>query len=143
MIALGSDHAGFELKEKIKKYLEEKKVETKDYGCFSDDPVDYPDYAEKVAKAVANGDADRGILVCGTGLGMSMSANKLPGIRAALCWNEKAAEMSRKHNDANVLCLGARLIDHTDALRIVNVWLKTGFDGGRHIKRVKKINKIV
>ncbi len=143
MIALGSDHAGFELKEKIKKYLEEKKVETKDYGCFSDDPVDYPDYAEKVAKAVANGDADRGILVCGTGLGMSMSANKLPGIRAALCWNEKAAEMSRKHNDANVLCLGARLIDHTDALRIVDVWLKTSFDGGRHIKRVEKINKIV
>jgi len=101
------------------------------------------DYAEKVAKAVANGDADRGILVCGTGLGMSMSANKLPGIRAALCWNEKAAEMSRKHNDANVLCLGARLIDHTDALRIVDVWLKTSFDGGRHIKRVEKINKIV
>ncbi|RLI97635.1 MAG: ribose 5-phosphate isomerase B [Candidatus Aenigmatarchaeota archaeon] len=142
MIALGSDHAGFGLKEKIKQYLEKKGLEIKDYGCFSEESVDYPDYAEKVARAVSSNEAEKGILICGTGIGMSIAANKISGIRAAVCWDEKSAEMSRRHNDANILCIGARLIDQELALRIVDVWLSTGFDGGRHVKRVKKINAI-
>jgi len=142
MIALGSDHAGFGLKEKIKQYLEKKGLEIKDYGCFSEESVDYPDYAEKVARAVSSNEAEKGILICGTGIGMSIAANKVSGIRAAVCWDEKSAEMSRRHNDANILCIGARLIDQELALRIVDIWLSTDFDGGRHVKRVKKINAI-
>ena len=142
IIALGSDHAGFELKEKIKQYLEKRKLKIKDYGCYSEESVDYPDYAEKVARTVANGKAEKGIVICGTGIGMSMAANKVLGIRAALCWNEETAEMSRKHNDANILCLGARMIDHEKALRIVDIWLKTNFEGGRHRRRVNKISII-
>lgn len=142
IIALGSDHAGFELKEKIKVHLQAKKLDVKDQGCFSGESVDYPDYAEKVARTVANGKAEKGIVICGTGIGMSMAANKVLGIRAALCWNEEAAELSRKHNDANILCLGARMIDHEKALRIVDIWLKTNFEGGRHGRRVNKISII-
>ncbi|MCD6557707.1 MAG: ribose 5-phosphate isomerase B [Candidatus Aenigmarchaeota archaeon] len=142
MIALGSDHAGFGLKEKIKQYLEKKGLEIKDYGCFSEESVDYPDYAEKVARAVSSNEAEKGILICGTGIGMSIAANKVSGIRAAVCWDEKSAEMSRRHNDANILCIGARLIDQELALKIVDIWLSTDFDGGRHVKRVKKINAI-
>jgi len=142
MIGIGSDHAGFELKEKIKEYLKELGYEYKDFGTKSNESVDYPDYALKVAECVAKKECNQGILICGSGLGMSMAANKVPGIRAALCYNTEMARLSREHNDANVLTIGARMIDEKTAKNIVRVWLKTEFAGGRHLRRVNKIKDI-
>jgi ribose 5-phosphate isomerase B len=138
-IAIGSDHAGFELKEEIKKHIEKLGHEYKDFGTFGKESVDYPDFASKVAKAVSKKIYDRGILICGSGIGMSMCANKVPGIRAALCYSIETAKLSRKHNDANVLTLGARLTNPKLAKKIVEVWLQTEFEGGRHKRRVDKI----
>jgi ribose 5-phosphate isomerase B len=141
-IAIASDHAGFELKEKIKEYLLELGYEYEDFGTNSNDSVDYSDFALKVAEPVSKKKFDRGILICGSGIGMSMAANKVPSIRAALCCTAEMARLSREHNDANVLTIGARLIDEKTAKDIVSVWLTTGFAGDRHLKRVNKIKDI-
>ena len=141
-IALGADHAGFELKEKIKQFLQDAGHEVLDLGCHSIASVDYPVYGAKVAKAVLQGEAERGILVCGTGLGMSMVANRFPGIRAALCHELFTARMSRLHNDANVLVLGGRVIGDVLALEMVKVFLETPFEGGRHLRRVNQIDEL-
>jgi len=142
IIALASDHAGYELKIKIKNYLELSKLQTEDFGVYKTDSVDYPDYGILAARAVAQGKADRGILICGSGIGMSMVANKVTGIRAALCTSIEMAELSRRHNNSNVLTLGGRIIDHQFALKIVDVWLKTPFEGERHLRRVNKIHQL-
>ena len=141
-IALGADHAGFELKEKIKTFLAEEGYEVLDLGCFSKESVDYPVYGAKVAQALLKGEAERGILVCGTGLGMSMVANRFPGIRAALCHEPFTARMSRLHNDANILVLGGRVIGDVLALEMVKVFLETPFEGGRHQRRVNQIDEL-
>ena len=141
-IAIGSDHAGFELKEKITKFLKALNHEYEDFGTDSEESVDYPDYALKVAETVARKECDRGILICGSGIGMCMSANKVPGIRAALCYNVEMARLSREHNDANVLTMGARMIDEDTTKEIVSVWLKTEFLGERHLRRVNKMKDI-
>ena len=141
-IAIASDHAGFELKERLKEYLQELGHECKDFGTHSNESVDYPDYALKVAESVAKSECERGILVCGSGIGMSITANKVPGIRAALCYDKKTAKLSREHNNANVLSLGARLIDEKTTREIIQVWLTTDFAGGRHLRRVNKIEEI-
>ncbi|WP_457680983.1 ribose 5-phosphate isomerase B [Thermovibrio sp.] len=141
-VALACDHGGFKLKEVIKSYLEELGVEYVDYGTYSEESVDYPDFAYRAARAIVNKEADRGIFICGTGIGISIAANKVRGIRAALCYNVYAAEMSRHHNDANVLCLGGRVLGEELAKRIVKAWLETPFDGGRHLRRIKKIEEI-
>ena len=141
-IALACDHGGYRLKEVIKSYLEELGIEYVDYGTYSEESVDYPDFAFKAAKGIVNGEADRGIFICGTGIGISIAANKVRGIRAALCYNVYAAEMSRRHNDANVLCLGGRVLGEELAKRIVKAWLETPFEGGRHERRINKIHRI-
>lgn len=141
-IALGSDHGGFILKEEIKDYLTQKKLDFHDFGTYYAASVDYPDFALKVAEAIAQGNYDRGILVCGTGIGIGIAANKVPGIRAALCHDTFSARASREHNDANVLTLGERIIGRGLALEIVETWLKTEFSGGRHQRRVDKIGNI-
>ena len=141
-IALGSDHAGFELKEKIKHKLQFQGVTIDDRGTHSADSCDYPDYAQAVADEVAAHGADFGILVCGTGIGMSIAANKVPGIRAARVVRESDAELSREHNDANVLTLGARVTGDDEAFKIIDKWLATPFAGGRHGRRVDKIMAI-
>ncbi len=141
-IAIGSDHAGFHLKEVIKKYLTDSGYEVLDFGTTSTESTDYPVFAKDVALAVQKGQAQRGILICGTGIGMSIVANKFKGIRAALCLNEYMARMSRKHNDANVLCLGDRVIGEDLALAIVSAWLSAEFEGGRHERRVRLIADI-
>ena len=142
MIALGCDHAGFELKEAIRKYLEEKNIEHKDYGTYSEDSVNYPEFADKVAHAVADGKAEKGILCCGTGIGISIAANKVKGIRASVCTDEFCTEMTRRHNDANILCLGGRVIDSDKAVKLAEIFLNTGFDGGKHLTRVNQITDI-
>lgn len=139
-IVIASDHAGFRLKEILKKRLTG--YTFIDAGTDSEDSCDYPDYAEKAGLMVASGKADCGIVICGTGIGISIAANKVKGVRAALCFNEFMAEMSRLHNNSNVLALGARVIGEDLAVRIAEVWLKTGFEGGRHERRVEKIGKI-
>lgn len=138
-IAIGADHGGFELKEKIVEYLKSKNIEYKDFGCFSTDSCDYPEYAKVVGNEVAKGNFNRGILVCGSGIGMSITANKIKGIHAALCWNEATATSARTHNNSNVLCLGERQIGIDMGLKIVDIWLHTEFEGGRHQKRVDMI----
>lgn len=138
-IALGADHAGYELKDKIKEYLGTRGFEVHDEGTVSSNSVDYPDFAAAVARDVAEGRAERGILVCGSGIGMAISANKVPGVRAANITSEYEAQMSREHNDLNVLALGARILDEEKAVKIVDIWLNTQFAGGRHQKRVDKI----
>lgn len=136
-IAIGADHGGFEYKEAVIKNLREQGYEVEDFGTYSTESCDYPVYAKKVANAVANGDAERGILICGTGIGMSIAANKVKGIRAALCGDTFSAHATREHNDSNVLCLGARVIGDKLALDIVNIWLKTDFSGDkRHQNRI-------
>lgn len=143
MIAIGSDHGGYELKNEIIKFLTEKGFEYKDFGtCDGTCSVDYPDYGLTVAEAVKDGQCTRGIIICGTGLGISMSANKVPGIRAAVCTDTYMARMSREHNDANILALGARVVGSGLALDIVDIWLKSEFLGGRHKIRVDKISEI-
>ncbi|MFA5864270.1 MAG: ribose 5-phosphate isomerase B [Phycisphaerae bacterium] len=141
-IAIGSDHRGFIAKEKLKALLQDLGFDVVDYGTDSPKSFDYPDVAAPVAKAVADGKVERAILLCGTGLGVSISANKVCGIRAALCHDELTAQMSRQHNDANVLCLPADLIGEALMRRIVEVWLETAFEGGRHARRVQKIMEI-
>ncbi len=141
-IALGADHAGFELKDKIKHHLEQQGIAVDDRGTHSAESVDYPDYARMVGEEVAEKRADRGILVCGTGIGMSIAANKVPGIRAVNPHNEIEAQLSREHNDANVLTLGGRTLDEPTAFKLIDLWLKTEFLGGRHGRRVEKIAQI-
>jgi ribose 5-phosphate isomerase B len=141
-IALGADHAGFELKNQIKQHLTGQAIEVEDIGTSTSDSVDYPDFARNVAERVIDHRADFGMLVCGTGIGMCISANKVPGIRAANCDSIFTAQMAREHNDANVLTLGARVLQPEAATVIVDTWLKTTFAGGRHQRRVDKIHQI-
>lgn len=141
-IGIASDHGGFELKEYIKEYLEEKKIEYIDYGTNSLDSVDYPDYGEKLAKGVISKEVDKGIAICGTGIGISIACNKVKGTRAALCGDTYSARMSREHNDANVLALGGRVVGKDLAIEIVSTWLNAKFQGGRHSRRVDKISCI-
>lgn len=139
-IAIGCDHAGFELKETLKTYLSGKGIETSDKGAFSIESVDYPDFAHEVAKSIEKKEADLGILICGSGNGISMAANKHQQIRAALCWKKEIAELARQHNDANIVSLPARFISENEAKEIVDTFLNTEFEGGRHANRVNKIS---
>lgn len=141
-IALGADHAGVTLKAEIRRMLDERGIAYTDFGTDSADSVDYPDFADKVARAVARGDYDRGLLFCGSGIGMAIAANKVPGIRAAPVVDEVSTQLSREHNDANVLALGERLTPPDLARRLVNVFLDTPFSGGRHQRRVDKISAL-
>jgi ribose 5-phosphate isomerase B len=141
-IAIGCDHRGLALKEAIISFLQNAGHSYQDFGCYSTDPVDYPDIAQKVGGAVVSGNFDQGILICSTGIGMSIAANKIKGIRAALCHNVFAAQRARQHNDANVLCLGGEDIDTKSALEIVKIFLTTDFEGGRHVQRVNKIRAL-
>ena len=138
-IFLSSDHAGYKLKESIKLYLDKKKILYTDLGPFNGDRVDYPDYAHKVAKKVKTSSNHAGILVCGSGMGMNIAANRHKNIRAAQCFNLKSTRLSRLHNDANIITLGSRLLKKKNVMNLVNVFLNTKFEGGRHMKRVKKI----
>lgn len=140
-IVLAADHGGFELKEIIKKSLLQAGRDVVDVGCASNDSVDYPDFAEKAVSSIVNGDCQRGILVCGTGIGMSIAANRHKHIRAANCFDIHTAKLSREHNNANVLCLGARVLETDKAMRMVTTWLETEFSGGRHQKRVAKFSE--
>ena len=142
MIALGSDHAGFPLKEEIKKYLEEKGIEYKDYGCYTPERFDYAIAAKKACDGVMSGECDKAILCCGTGIGISMAANKVKGIRAAACSDYFSAKYTRAHNDANCLCLGDRVMGVGLALELVDVFLNTEFEGGRHQTRIDQIAAI-
>lgn len=139
-IAIASDHGGYQLKEEIKKYLEGRNIEVVDLGTNSEESVDYPIYGKACGEAVMSGRADRGIVCCGTGIGISIAANRVKGIRCALCTDVHMAEMSRKHNDSNVLSLGGRTTPVDKALEIVGVWLDTEFEGGRHQRRVDMLN---
>ncbi|CAN5631669.1 ribose 5-phosphate isomerase B [soil metagenome] len=138
-IAIGADHAGFEAKEKLKKTLDELGIEYEDVGTYSLESVDYPDFSQKVGEKIESGDATQGILVCGSGIGVAIAANKMHGVRAAQAWNEETARLSRQHNNANVLTIGARVIPETEIPKIVKAWLETDFEGGRHTGRVEKI----
>lgn len=140
MIAIGSDHGGFELKKEIIEHLKNKNIEVKDLGTYSEDAVDYPDYGHAVAKAVLDGTCEQGIVICGTGIGISISANKIPGIRCALCHDCFSAEATKLHNDSNILALGARVVGPGLALKIVDTFLETPFSGDeRHTRRISKI----
>ena len=141
-VAIGSDHAGYDLKEVIKNHLEEKGFEVIDKGAFSKERVDYPVFGEAVAKSIANGEAEKGIVICGTGIGISISANKVKGIRAALCTNEYMARMAIRHNNAHILALGGRVLGQDLALSIVDAFFEEHFEGGRHEKRVQLIHNI-
>ena len=141
VLALGSDHAGFELKEFLKKYLSENGFEIVDFGTKSIDSIDYPDIANPVAKAVNDNKFETGILICGSGNGVNIVANKYPNVRAALCWLEEIAKLARKHNNANILSLPARFISFEDSIKIVDLFLSTTFEGGRHQTRIDKISK--
>lgn len=140
MIAVGSDHAGFELKNQLIRHLQDQGYEVKDYGTYSEESCDYPDYAKPVAHAVANGEATMGLLVCGTGIGMSLAANKVKGIRAAVLSDEFSAEATRSHNDANILCLGARVVDEEKAVKLLDIFLDTPFSNEeKHCRRISKL----
>ncbi len=141
-IAIGSDHAGFDLKQEIIKYLQELEFNVEDFGTYSAERVDYPDYAIKVAHSVTSGENQFGILVCGSGIGISITANKVRGIRAALCCSEYMAEMARKHNNANILAMGGRTTPPELAKKIIDVFFSTEFEGGRHLTRVNKIHTL-
>ncbi|HHU18394.1 MAG: ribose 5-phosphate isomerase B [Anaerovoracaceae bacterium] len=141
-IALASDHGGFELKEKVKSYLQTKGHDVIDLGCYTEESTDYPEYGKACGEAVIRGDAERGIVICGTGIGISIAANKVKGIRCALCTSLFMAEMSRKHNNANIIALGGRILEHDFALNIVEVWLNTDFEGGRHQRRVDLLDRM-
>lgn len=141
-LAIGCDHGGFELKEAVREYLEQHGVAYEDFGTYNTDSVDYAPIAAKAARAVAEGRADMGVLICSTGLGISMAANKVKGIRAAVCTNEFCAEMTRRHNNANILCMGGMVVDRETALKILDIFLNTGFDGGRHQRRIDQIAQI-
>ena len=139
-IAIGSDHAGFSYKEKIKQFLGALGHEVKDFGTHSEEPVDYPLFIRPVAEAVARGDAERGVVLGGSGNGEAMAANRLKGIRCALCWNLESARLARQHNDANMISLGQRMISEEQALEIVRVWLETEFEDGRHVRRIQLLD---
>jgi ribose 5-phosphate isomerase B len=141
-IVIGSDHAAYALKEKVKAFLIERSIDVEDVGCHSEDSVDYPDVGIKLASMVSSGKFDKGILMCGTGIGMSMVANKFPHVRAALCADIFSAIMSRRHNDSNILVMGGRVIGDILAMEIVKIWLETPFDGGRHQRRLEKFDEI-
>lgn len=141
-ISLGSDHAGFRYKEKVKSLLQELGHEPKDFGTFSEEPVDYPTFIRPAAEAVVRGECERGIVFGGSGNGEAMAANKVRGVRCALCWNEESARLSRMHNDANVLSIGERMIPEDLLVKIVKLWLETKFEGGRHIKRIEALNQM-
>ena len=143
MIAIGCDHAAFVLKEAVKKHLQKQGYEVKDFGTFSSESVDYPDMVHPLAKEINDGKIERGIVLCGSGIGVSMVANKYPKVRCALCWNVELAGLCRQHNDANVLALGARFTSEETALEMVDTFLNTPFEGGRHIGRVEKISEII
>lgn len=140
-IAIASDHRGYLLKQRILSQLTASGHEVVDEGPASDESVDYPDYAALVAEHVSNGTADRGILICGTGIGMAITANKFPGVRAASCFDEVTAEISRRHNDLNVLCLSGDLLSASSVDRLIKIWMETEFEGGRHQRRVDKIHQ--
>jgi ribose 5-phosphate isomerase B len=141
-IAIGADHAGFEVKEKIKKQLAEMNLEVEDLGTVSNDSVDYPDFGARVGREVASGKADEGIVVCGSGIGIAIAANKIRGVRAAQAWNEETARLARQHNDANVLSIGARVVPEEEIPKIVSAWFDARFEGGRHAARVAKISAL-
>jgi len=141
-IALGSDHAGYDLKEQIKAYLKQRNIEVHDFGCDTKESVDYPDYAQLVAQSVSKGENNEGILVCGTGIGMSITANKIQGIRAALVHDSFGAKMSREHTNANILVLGAKFVKDEELNEIMDEWFTHKFEGGRHERRIDKIRKI-
>jgi ribose 5-phosphate isomerase B len=138
-ISLGTDHAGFRYKEKVKEFLEQLGHEVVDFGTMSEEPVDYPLFIRPAAEAVARGECDRGIVFGGSGNGEAMAANKVRGVRCALCWNEETARLSRQHNDANVLSLGQRVVPEELVLPIVRIWLTTAFEGGRHVRRIAEL----
>ena len=139
-IAVGSDHAGYRLKENLKEYLQSQNHQVTDYGTFSEESVDYPDFGYPVAQAVSKGQHDRGVLVCGTGQGMAMVANRVKGVRGALCFDGEAARLSRRHNDANVLVLSGWSVPPKEAEQILKIWLSTEFEGGRHLRRIEKLD---
>lgn len=139
-LAIASDHAGYSLKEALKACLDKREIPYQDFGCFSEEPGDYPDFAAEVAKAVQKGDCLQGILCCGSGIGMAMTANRFPGVRAVVCQDPHTAMMSRRHNDANVICFGGRVIAPEYAQELLEIFLNTPFEGGRHQRRVDKIN---
>lgn len=141
-IAVASDHGGYKLKETVKAYLEQRGIEVIDLGTDSEESVDYPEFGKACGEAVASGKADRGIVCCGTGIGISIAANKVKGVRCALCTDIGMAEMTRKHNDANMLAMGGRTTDENTALEITRVWLDTEFEGGRHQRRVDALNEM-
>ena len=141
-IALAADHAGYEEKEKIKQILDELGVEYEDLGTDSTVSVDYPDYAEKVGKAIESGEVEQGILVCGSGIGIAIAANKMHGVRAAQAWNEETARLARQHNNANVLSIGARVTPEEEIPKIIKAWFAADFEGGRHERRVEKITAL-
>ena len=142
MLAIGSDHGGFALKQEVMAHLKELGIEYKDFGTYTEDSCDYPIYGEAVARAVASGECDRGIAICGTGIGISMACNKVKGIRCAVCGDCYSAEMTRRHNDANVLCMGARVLGEGLAVKITDTFLETPFEGGRHARRVGLLAEI-
>lgn len=142
MIAIASDHAGFEYKEKVKEILKKRGISFKDFGAQSDDRSDYPDFAHQASEAISSGECEKGILVCGTGIGVGIVANKHRGVRAAMCQIPEAARLARLHNDANVLAIGQRLLDWKSAEEIINIFLDTEFEGGRHKIRVDKIHSL-
>ena len=141
-IVVGSDHAAYELKEAIKEKLTAEGHEVIDVGCDSPESVDYPKYGHAVGRTVASGDAERGIAVCGSGIGISIACNKVPGIRAALCTSVEMAEMCRRHNNANVVCMGARMISQELAFDIIDKWMTTDFEGGKHLRRINEIEDL-
>lgn len=142
MIGLGADHGGYKLKEEIKKFLNEKGLKYIDYGTYDEERTDYPIYAKKVCEAVQNGDCDKGILICGTGFGMTIFANKFKGVRSASCWNEDVARLFKEHNNGNVIALPGRFIDLNQAEKILNAWLDAEFMSGRHTERLQMIENI-
>jgi ribose 5-phosphate isomerase B len=139
LIPIGADHAGFKLKEKLKAYLLEKGYEVKDYGCFSDESIDYPDFGHPVAEHVSNNQGTLGVVICGSGNGINMTVNKHQGIRSALCWKNEIAQLAREHNNANIIALPARFITEEEAIQMLDTFLNTTFEGGRHQRRVNKI----
>jgi ribose 5-phosphate isomerase B len=142
MIALGCDHGGLNIKNAVVNYLKENNIEYKDYGCYTEESVDYPEYAYKVATAITNGEAELGILCCGTGIGISIAANKVKGIRAAVVTDEFCAEMTRRHNNANILAMGGRVISEEQAVKFADIFLNTPFEGDRHNRRLDMISAI-
>lgn len=140
VIPIGSDHAGFELKQNVVSFLNKKGFDVKDFGCYSTDSIDYPDFAHPVAEMIENNPGMKGVLICGSGNGINMTANKHQGIRSALCWNKEIAALARLHNDANIIALPARFISEKEALEMIDIFLNTSFEGGRHLNRINKIS---